>query len=139
MQTFQKPAPGSGKRERYERRMTERAGERRALREAKLEAVATERMRREACYIRDKGCCRACGRDLFLIGGPPTTLAHCHHLQYKSAGGSDELVNRCILCPLCHDAEHASLLSIEGDPSDTLTFTKRDKKGQVVKVWQSTI
>ncbi len=95
---------------------------------------------REACWQRDKAQCRACGRQVELYDLNALNMGHAHHLIYRSALGSDELQNRCWLCPRCHEAEHRALLQITGDPDAVLTFKEYDAtSGKLLKTWESPV
>lgn len=100
-------------------------------------ADAREAAIREATYRRDAGRCRATGVPLMLHGPNPFKVAHCHHKVYKSAQGSDEMFNRITLSPEAHVAEHDGLLEISGEPNGTLTFTKKDAYGRILRTWES--
>lgn len=54
-------------------------------------------------FRRDGFRCRHCGYRNNL---------HCHHIQYRSQGGSDEDWNLCTLCMACHDGIHLGGLTI---------------------------
>lgn len=102
----------------------------------KREEIAEEKQRRIECFARDKGRCRAFGTLLQLVTDNALKLAHCHHIKFRSQQGSDDLFNRCILSPQAHELVHAGRLKIEGeDANQPLTFTLRDSKGVVQKVW----
>lgn len=93
-----------------------------AVRHAKLErALANDALRR-ATYERDRGRCRVCRRPVRLYTADLLSLAHRHHVIYRSAGGPDTLENSIILCSTCHDAEHRHLIHISGDPSGDLVI-----------------
>lgn len=107
-------------------------------RQAKLEAIATEKARRIECFKRDHGRCRAFRIKLQLVTDNPLALAHCHHIVFRSHQGSDELFNRVILSPKAHELVHGGRLKIEGaDAGKPLTFTLRDAKGVIEKVWEA--
>jgi hypothetical protein len=103
---------------------------------ARESAEAWQKKRAEV-YARDRGRCRATGVKLLLHGPDPFTVAHIHHIVYRSAGGKDETWNLCVLDPTWHDLEHAGRLDIEGNADATLSFTERDTKGNIVRVWES--
>lgn len=72
---------------------------------------------------RDKRKCRAC-----LNQADPSALdmlkrGHHHHIVFRSAGGTDESSNLCLLCARCHSAVHAHRLDIAGSADGRLTFT----------------
>ncbi len=50
---------------------------------------------RKRIYARDGGLCRAYGEPLKLLTDNVLTLAHVHHITFKSAGGEDTLENCC--------------------------------------------
>lgn len=109
----------------------------RVKRAEKDEARIIEDAIREATYKRDAGRCRATGVPLMLHSRNPFLVAHCHHRQYRSAQGSDEMFNRITLSPEAHVAEHDGLLEISGEPNGTLTFTKKDAYGRILRTWDS--
>lgn len=93
---------------------------------------------RKACFVRDGGRCRAYGVPVKLVTDNPLELAECHHIEYRSAGGSDEPFNRATLSPQAHRDEHDHKLVISGDGNGTLTFVKRDvETGRVLQMWTS--
>lgn len=68
--------------------------------------------------LRDKMTCRVCGcQTTRWEVGRPEWWGTCHHLVYRSAGGTDELSNLVWLCFKCHQAEHDHELSITGTAS----------------------
>lgn len=103
----------------------------------KREEIEAEKQRRIECFKRDHGRCRAFGTRLQLVTDNVFKLAHCHHIVFRSHGGSDELFNRCILSPKAHDLLHKEgRLKIEGaDAWKELTFTLLDSKGRIERVW----
>lgn len=93
---------------------------------------------RKACYIRDGGKCRATGVDLRLITDNPAKLAHCHHIVFRSAGGSDQMHNRITLSPIVHEQIHRHEVDCDGDGNGAVTFTVRDcVSGQIRERWTS--
>lgn len=65
--------------------------------------------------VRDKQTCRVCGCQTTRFGsGNPVTWGVCHHLVFRSAGGSDDLSNLVWLCHSCHDGVHQHTLTLEG-------------------------
>lgn len=137
---LKKPSTGSRKRGLFTRKEKRRISRDRDKRKAKIEASARLKAIRIACFQRDHGRCRAYGVPVKLESDNPFTLAHCHHIVYRSAGGSDELFNRCILSPKAHEEEHAGQLEIAGDPNSILWFTLKDKEtGRVMRAWESAV
>ena len=134
MLTFFKPR--ASKFDRYESKQTRRQKVRNNKLAEKREAQAQARAIRAACWGRDGGKCRACGKVVKLRSDSPFDLMHAHHIIFRSAGGADELSNRLCLCGICHDDVHRHVLTISGDPYLVL-FTKVDNQGTVVKVWES--
>lgn len=106
-------------------------------RRKKLADYQADKAIRFACWERDKGRCRACGVTVPFQHPSLIVASHNHHIQYRSAGGSDESFNRVTLDWACHSAEHDGLLSMSGDANGMLLFTLRDKKQIVRKVWGS--
>lgn len=118
----------------YARRQARRAEKTAADRENHLR----QSMIRIDVYRRDAGRCRAFGRSLKLADVNPASVAHCHHLIYRSAGGSDEPHNRVTLSPEAHRLEHDHKLRIDGDPNGTLIFTRVEPEtGKVLERWES--
>jgi hypothetical protein len=56
------------------------------------------------CFIRDKWKCRCCGFSGAL---------HCHHIKFRSHGGTDNLNNLICLCNSCHSGLHIGHLKLE--------------------------
>jgi 5-methylcytosine-specific restriction endonuclease McrA len=93
---------------------------------------------REQRFVMDKGRCRAYDVPLSLVTKNPRERAHCHHVIFRSAGGSDELHNRVTLSPKAHEQIHDHKLDIFGEPNSTLTFElKNPETGQVLERWES--
>lgn len=133
-----KPERGSSRITKSLARATRRQETKRETLIEKREAIEAEKARRIACFKRDGGRCRAFGVRLQLVTDNPFKLAHCHHKVYRSRGGSDELFNRLTLSPKAHDLIHKDgRLKIEGDDCNApVTFTLRDSKGLIEKVWE---
>jgi hypothetical protein len=107
--------------------------------QARTDLLAWQQRRAEV-FRRDHGRCRATGVKLMLMSENPFMVAHCHHIVYRSAGGKDDMPNLLTLSVEAHEAEHAGLLHIEVGPhggDGMVTFTSRDTKGSIVKVWES--
>lgn len=132
-----KPMEGSGRLERHARRQERLAGAAKLKQREKLEAAKLQRQYRITTYNRDGGMCRATGEPVYLEHPDPFKVAHCHHIVYRSAQGSDLPHNRVTLSPKAHQLEHDGRLDITGDPNKTLFFTQRDTKGRVVRTWES--
>ena len=100
--------------------------------EADKSAYLAEKALREAdkairadCYYRDNGQCVVCQKRVYLSDRNPLTMAHNHHVIYRSAeNSSDEAWNRVTLCIRCHDDEHRHIISITGT-ADNLTIERR--------------
>lgn len=125
-------------------RLEKKAETKAAVSKARAKAEKADKARlaaiREACWMRDHGMCRACRTAVSLFSGQALKTAHCHHLVYRSKQGSDELSNRCILCPRCHEAEHLGKLEISGDPNTVLRFTERQgESGKAGRTWTSEV
>jgi predicted HNH restriction endonuclease len=50
---------------------------------------------------------------------------HPHHVEYRSAGGEDELDNLVTLCAWCHAALHDGHLSIEVVGKNNFKFWRK--------------
>lgn len=122
---------------RYDRKQKQRAAKLLEKLATKRQAMSLWQERRRELYVLDGGRCRAYGMPLKLQSENPYTLAHAHHFIYRSAGGTDDLSNLVLLSPEAHRDEHDGLLLIEGQPRGVLTFTKKNLKGQIERVWQS--
>ncbi len=66
---------------------------------------------------RDRDC-RVCGRWAHDKG-------HTHHIRYRSLGGEDSLENCILLCPECHEDEHAKRIRITGTADNLTVETRR--------------
>jgi hypothetical protein len=134
-----KPAPGSGKRERYTRKLSARAEQARADRAAKHAERKAALKRRHDVFVRDGGRCRALGVQVFLVAADPRVVGHVHHIKFKSAGGTDDLENLILLSPAAHDLVHQHLLDIERMPNGMVSFTRyrfTDAGREVVRQWE---
>jgi hypothetical protein len=134
-----KPAPGSGKRERYARKLTARAEQARAERAAKHAERKAALKRRHDVFVRDGGRCRALGVQVFLVAADPRQVGHVHHIKFKSAGGTDDLDNLILLSPAAHELVHQHLLDIERLPTGMVSFTRyqfTDAGREVVRQWE---
>ena len=69
-----------------------------------------------SCFRRDDWHCRCCNRMEGL---------HPHHVEYRSAGGEDELDNLVTLCAWCHAALHDGHLSIEVVGKNNFKFWRK--------------
>jgi hypothetical protein len=68
---------------------------------------------------RDGGRCQ-------VPGCRHATFVDVHHLRSRSEGGANTIENLVTLCSAHHRATHAGTLSIEGTPSNGLTFLHAD-------------
>lgn len=132
-----KPMQGSGRLERHVRKAETRAEAAKVKQREKLAAAKLQRQYRTTTYNRDGGLCRATGEPVYLEHPDPFKVAHCHHIVYRSAQGSNLPHNRVTLSPKAHQLEHDGRLDIAGDPNGVLFFTQRDTKGRVVRTWES--
>jgi 5-methylcytosine-specific restriction endonuclease McrA len=57
----------------------------------------------QKCFIRDSWKCRSCQNRNGIT---------CHHVIYRSKGGSNKLSNLLTLCISCHDAVHLHKLIV---------------------------
>lgn len=131
-----KPSPLEVAERKAQRKVSRRA--------AKLALERAEREYQQAIrlqvFIRDGFRCRACDALVKLYSDNPLTVGHAHHVVYRSAGGSDELHNRLLLCAYCHDREHRHLLRITGTPDATVTFEQfNPETGRLLRTWESTV
>lgn len=131
-----KAAKGSARLAAQERKDARKRLKAKAQHQAKLAEHKRQQAIRLAVYQRDKGRCRVCGIET-TIEGNLYAMAHCHHVVYRSAGGSDEPPNRCILCHDCHADEHASRIQITGDGNVTLQVVIFDRHQQIAAVKES--
>jgi predicted HNH restriction endonuclease len=135
--TLDKPAPGSGRLERRERKAAAARNIAQDIYAERLAHVEFWRGLRARLLERDGGLCRACGVRLDPDGGLVPNALHCHHLIHRSQLGSDTLENLVSLCAQCHRRHHDGRLSIEGEPQGLLTFTVRDSKGTITRICNS--
>jgi 5-methylcytosine-specific restriction endonuclease McrA len=88
----------------------------------KLEKAESKAVNAREVYAavdaRDGWCCRVCGKFSNVRAVGVLHKGHHHHIVYRSAGGQDETSNLCLLCPRCHDEEHAHRLRISGDADE---------------------
>ena len=133
-----KPRPGSGRLERKLRKRELAVAVTKADKQGEIKAAEIWRERRLEVYTRDHGTDRAFGVALIFEGDNVETCAQCHHIVYRSHGGSDETGNLCTLSQKAHRMIHDGELSIQGDADDTLTFTQKDlTTGRIVRTWES--
>jgi len=140
--TLAKPAPGSGRLERFLRRVKRRASVKQQKLTAAREARQVDRAVRYACFLRDRRCCRAYGTPLAFDTDNLFKLAHNHHLVFRSAGGSDGAENRITLSPQAHRLMHGGYLTAEGDGNGAVRFTEYAFVGtarEIVREWVSAV
>lgn len=100
---------------------------------AREKQAAEEKVWRDVCKAvdaRDGRQCRCCDRRSDPDATGLLKRGHRHHIVYRSAGGKDTTDNLCSLCSQCHSDEHRSLLRIEGNPDEKLTFFRKDANDQ---------
>jgi len=79
------------------------------------EGLASPRTRQAKAIARDLGFCQAPGCS--------RAAAHAHHIQFRSAGGSDDLSNLTGLCAAHHlVAVHRGYLRVRGEAPDRLVW-----------------
>ena len=139
IEPLRKPMLGSGRLERYTRRLARRQEAAKAEKDAKHAEYLRLKKIRWDCYLRDSRKCRAFGIPLLFETDNLLKLAHSHHVKHKSAGGSDEAFNRATLSPKAHQLHHDGLLTITGNGNSTLYLVQRDSKGITLKAWESTV
>ncbi len=91
--------------------------------------LATDAAWKAVCRVvdvRDKRCCRRCGKRSDPNATGLLSRGHRHHIVYRSAGGQDVSENLVTLCAACHNAEHKHRLRIDGNADEALTFWGRD-------------
>ena len=114
------PKPPSSKLARWARKHTSEAAV--TKRKVKRQAEERERLRwmliRVAVYEKFKGRCCACDKRVYLSTKVLPQLAHVHHIIYRSAGGTDDMSNLCLLCYIDHDKEHRHVIDITGTADD---------------------
>jgi len=79
-------------------KLTERKQKKAAETQAEREAKA-------AVWKRAGGKCERCGRRI-TRGLDSLTAGHVHHVTKRSQGGTWDLKNLILLCPLCHRKDH---------------------------------
>lgn len=120
--------------EKHERRLA-RAKAKRTAKRVEVDAFA---QLRRLVYLRDRATCRVFGTPLKLVSANPLEVAHCHHVIFRSAGGSDALENLALLSPRAHDLVHRHVIDVTGDANKTLTILERNPEtGRVVHEWTS--
>jgi 5-methylcytosine-specific restriction endonuclease McrA len=137
--TFFKPARGTAKVELQARKAASRVDANRAGRLVKLEARRIEQAIRRDVYERDGGWCRACG-EAVTFSGDITETMHAHHVQFRSAGGTDDPSNRLSICWSCHRDIHDHKLRVSGDPNGLIQFQLVNlETGAVLRAWESDV
>lgn len=63
----------------------------------------------------DNHQCRGCGSGKSI---------EVHHIQYRSAGGSDNMGNLIVLCRDCHNRVHGRIVDKETDPANRANRVK---------------
>lgn len=142
MQPNFKPAPGTGRIERYQRRILRRALKMRSQKAEDRAEQARQKLIRLSVYTRDHGRCRAFGVPLKFESDNLLKRSECHHIVYRSAGGTWDTFNLCTLSPKAHRMEHEGLLEVSGNADHTLTFTEfeyRSGTRTFVRTWESAI
>ncbi len=88
------------------------------------------RTRGQKAIARDQGLCQ--------VPGCSRTAAHAHHLEFRSAGGSEELWNRTGICPPHHlHGIHAGWVRVSGRAPDGLRWELgRGRDGQPLEVFE---
>lgn len=139
-QTYTGPLWKPSKLDRIAAKQERKAEESKAKAAAQRQELDRQSAIRKACYVRDGGVCRAFGVPLKLVSDNKLELAECHHIVFRSAGGSHEMINRVTLSPKAHSMAHLHQLIIAGDPNGTLTFVERNlETGKVLRMWESTV
>lgn len=132
-----KPAKHSGKAERRVRKDKRQAIIAQAKKRQRLDKAKAYQLVRLQVFTREKGCCRAFGDALYFEHPDPHRVGHCHHVIYKSAGGNDTVDNLIFVSWKAHTMIHEGLLDVSGDPNGFIYFTQKNRKGQIVKTWES--
>lgn len=133
-----KPAPGSGRLERLKRRSERAVVTKREERKQKLDAIEAYRAVRWDVFQRDGGRDRAFGQPLVFEGSDIATTSHAHHVVFRSHGGTDTTDNLVTLSNETHDMIHKlGTLTITGNADETLYFTLKDRKGIIIRTWES--
>lgn len=92
----------------------------------------------DVIFKRDQGRCRVCSCTVHQREDKdPKRRAHTHHIEYRSAGGSDETTNLALLCGECHSFEHQHRIEISGNGDGVLNIVSRDEAGNVIRQWQT--
>jgi hypothetical protein len=82
--------------------------------------------RRNAYWLvdmRDKGCCRACGKVTMSAHPDRTKRREHHHIKGRQIRQAETTSNICLLCCDCHDLRHVKrTLIITGNADGLLTF-----------------
>lgn len=110
-----------------------------AEKRAEIQAAEDWRETRLDVYTRDRGFCRAFRVAVVFEGEYAPTRSHCHHILFRSQGGTDEPSNLATLSQRAHAMIHdTGELTVEGDANGTLTFTQTDlNTGRTVNTWES--
>jgi hypothetical protein len=87
------------------------------------ETLATRKRVYKAVELRDRMCCRACGRKLVKSGGLRLDALQHHHIHEGRKVESTAAI--VCLCRRCHDQRHVSrVLHISGNADGVLTFSR---------------
>jgi 5-methylcytosine-specific restriction endonuclease McrA len=134
---FPKPCKGDFRAELQQRKKERKREKARAALRVKLAHRAAMLALRTACYHRDHGRCRCCGRDVVLESENLSVRAHMHHIQYRSAGGADVLENVITLCWRCHQKEHGHEFDITGTGAAVTIQERNLETGRLGRQWES--
>ena len=103
-------------------------GSRQAKRAQKLKAqkaaIAAWRVISQQVKARFQGVCQVCQQPT-MSSGHPAKIGACHHITFRSAGGSSDLSNLLWACGACHEAIHAHLVTVRGDADHFLIEDRR--------------
>jgi hypothetical protein len=140
---FFKPAKGTAKLEQFDRKEERRIEKAKAADALRRAAAKDWDLVKRHVYERDLGQCRVCRVALHFKTSNPYHQFHPHHIVYRSAGGTDQPENVCVVCVICHRAEHDHRISITGNANEALTISsftfKPDGSRELIRTWHSTV
>jgi hypothetical protein len=144
MTDLSKPEPGSGRMERFTRRLAARKATDAAIKAAQRQQFDDFADVKDAVFARDRGLDRAFNTPVVRRGlSPLDDTAHFHHVVHKSQGGDDSPENLILISSHTHDLIHKlGVLECEGDANEVITFRLYKYESgsrNLLRVWESSV